>query len=534
MKKITDRLLMTDYLRDESRKSGDADEVLFPESEEEVISILKKDPAACLTTQGSRTGLTAGCVPFGGSVISMERMNKVISITDEKDAEGKADPEHPALTAVVQPGIALQVFRDELFKKGLFFTPDPTETSASIGGMISCNSSGARSYRYGAVRPHVRSIRAALRSGEMLKLTRGVEKACGLDFCLKTENGREIKGKLPDIKMPDVSKHTAGYYIRPDMDLIDLFIGAEGTLCIITEAELTLYRAPKHTWGCVVFFEKEDQAVSFVEEIRARDRSVMDAGKDGMSGESAGCGNAVDDHGYILQAEAIEYFDHNTLAMIRNDQLEDAVLQESETVPAGRCAVYIEHISEKREELLSTYGAVKDIVERLGASPAETWLAANIVYLEKLKEFRHAAPVCVNHRIAEIKKQYPEITKLGTDMSVPDGKLRDALSMYRQGLDEGGFTAAVFGHIGNNHLHVNIIPKDMDEYARGKDMYTGWAGRVAGMGGSVSAEHGIGKLKRWLIKELYSPEQMAQMNEIKKLFDPDELIDRGNVFDNER
>ena len=118
----------------------------------------------------------------------------------------------------------------------------------------------------------------------------------------------------------------------------------------------------------------------------------------------------------------------------------------------------------------------------------------------------------MNHRIAEIKKQYPEITKLGTDMSVPDGKLRDALSMYRQGLDEGGFTAAVFGHIGNNHLHVNIIPKDMDEYARGKDMYTGWAGRVAGMGGSVSAEHGIGKLKRWLIKELYSPEQMAQMN----------------------
>ena len=139
--------------------------------------------------------------------------------------------------------------------------------------------------------------------------------------------------------------------------------------------------------------------------------------------------------------------------------------------------------------------------------------------------------MCVNHRIAEIRKEYPEITKLGTDMSVPDGKLRDIMSVYRDGLRSGAFRSAVFGHIGNNHLHVNIIPRDMDEYSRGKEMYTGWAKKIAEMGGSVSAEHGIGKLKKWLLSELYTPEQLDEMHSIKKLFDPGELLDRGNVFE---
>ena len=506
MKKITDESLMTDYLRDESRKAGNAEEVLFPESEEDVLDLLRREPRLQLTTQGSRTGVTAGCVPYGGAVISMERMNRIIRFTEER---GSGEPgAEPVCTAVVQPGLALQVFREELFKRKMFFTPDPTETSASIGGMISCNSSGARSYRYGAVRRHVRSIRVALRNGEMLKLTRGVEKARGLDFSLKTESGSEISGRLPDVKMPDVSKHTAGYYIRPDMDMIDLFIGSEGTLGVITEAELDLYRAPENTWGCVAFFENEEQALSFVERVRE-----ADAG------------------GIMLQTEAIEYFDRDTLDLIRADQLEGTVLQESKTVPAGKCAVYVEHISEDRSELERTYETVKEMVKNAGGSPEDSWVAVGIVQFEKLKEFRHAAPVCVNHRIAEIRKKYPEITKLGTDMSVPDGKLREIMSVYRDGLRSGAFRSAVFGHIGNNHLHVNIIPQDMDEYSRGKEMYTGWAKKIAEMGGSVSAEHGIGKLKKWLLSELYPPEQLDEMRSIKKLFDPNELLDRGNVFE---
>ena len=505
MKKITDESLMTDYLRDESRKAGNAEEVLFPESEEDITDLLRREPDMLLTTQGSRTGVTAGCVPSGGAVVSMERMNKVVKFT-EKGGSGKPG-EEPVCTATVQPGLALQVFREELFKRNLFFTPDPTETSASIGGMISCNSSGARSYRYGAVRRHVRSIRVALRNGEILKLTRGVEKARGLDFSLKTESGSEISGRLPDIKMPDVSKHTAGYYIRPDMDMIDLFIGSEGTLGIIIEAELDLYRAPENTWGCVAFFEKEEQALSFVEAVRASD-----------------------DSGVMLQTEAIEYFDRDTLDIIRADQLEGTVLQESKTVPGGKCAVYTEHISGDRGELHGAYGTLKEMVKDAGGSPADAWVAVNIVQFEKLKEFRHAAPVCVNHRIAEIRKEYPEITKLGTDMSVPDGKLREIMSVYREGLKTGAFRSAVFGHIGNNHLHVNIIPRDMDEYSRGKEMYTGWAKKIVEMGGSVSAEHGIGKLKKWLLEELYSQVQMNEMYKLKKLFDPEGLLDRGNIF----
>ena len=115
-------------------------------------------------------------------------------------------------------------------------------------------------------------------------------------------------------------------------------------------------------------------------------------------------------------------------------------------------------------------------------------------------------------------------------MSVPNDCLEEILSMYRKDLFAGGFQSAAFGHIGDNHIHVNIIPRSNEEYARGKALYSRWAQNVVKMGGSVSAEHGIGKLKVWLLKELYSPCQIDAMHQLKKLFDPEEQLNSGNIF----
>ena len=93
------------------------------------------------------------------------------------------------------------------------------------------------------------------------------------------------------------------------------------------------------------------------------------------------------------------------------------------------------------------------------------------------------------------RQTVPGITKLGSDMSVPDGRLLDVMELYRQTLAEGGFEYATWGHIGDNHLHVNILPRDMAEHARGKELFLRWAREVTAMGGAVSAEHGVGKLK---------------------------------------
>jgi D-lactate dehydrogenase (cytochrome) len=114
---------------------------------------------------------------------------------------------------------------------------------------------------------------------------------------------------------------------------------------------------------------------------------------------------------------------------------------------------------------------------------------------------------------------------------VPDAALDDVMALYHHGLDGSGLQHVMFGHIGNNHLHVNIIPDTMEEYQRGKNLYLQWASAVVKMGGTVSAEHGVGKLKTALLREMYGDAGISQMRALKALFDPDNLLDRGNLFD---
>ena len=115
-------------------------------------------------------------------------------------------------------------------------------------------------------------------------------------------------------------------------------------------------------------------------------------------------------------------------------------------------------------------------------------------------------------------------------MSVPDSRLEDVFSLYREGIQAGGFESAVFGHIGNNHVHVNLIPHDMAQYSRGKTLFETWTKAIVQMGGTVSAEHGVGKLKAGLLKTLYSEDQLRAMKQIKQGLDPEMLLNQGNIF----
>jgi len=122
------------------------------------------------------------------------------------------------------------------------------------------------------------------------------------------------------------------------------------------------------------------------------------------------------------------------------------------------------------------------------------------------------------------------ITKLGTDMSVEDKDLKRVFAMYREGLAELGLQSATWGHIGNNHVHVNILPRDMDDYRRGKQLYEAWAQRVTAMGGAVSAEHGVGKLKASFLETMYGPRAIEEMRALKRTLDPLGMLNPGNLF----
>lgn len=498
MKTACGQEIMEEYLRDESKQTGISDQILFPETEEDMVRIFKAYPDTPITLQGARTGVTAGCVPQGGLTVNMERMNRILDLTCREDGG----------TVTLQPGVLLQSLRRHIAGYGLFFPPDPTETTASLGGMVSCNSSGARSFRYGAVRGYVLALDMVLPGGAKLHLVRGRERAKGNRFQLTTDCGRIISGTLPSLRMPEAKKHTAGYYLRPDMDLIDLFIGSEGTLGALTAIKLRLLPQKKYTWGGVLFLPHEASALKLVQILR------------GETG-TAPC----------LPPEALEFFGADALALLRRAQREKTALTQMEQIREDACcAVYAEYASDDRPLMEQAFEQTCQAMEAAGADPYRTWAAINQYHMEKLRLFRHAAPECVNMKIAEIKKTCPAITKLGTDMSVPDRHLENVFSIYRRGLSEEKLESAIFGHIGDNHLHVNVIPGSMDEFYRTKELFSKWAQQIAALGGSVCAEHGVGKLKTGLLKHLYSEEQLDSMRALKKVFDPKQILNRGNIF----
>ncbi|MDO8681862.1 MAG: FAD-binding oxidoreductase [Armatimonadota bacterium] len=484
----------TDYLRDESRRVGTADFIAFPATEAEVIEVINEARArgVAITTQGARTGLVAGAVPYGGLVLNLSRMNKIGEI-------GNDDSGH---SLTVQPGATLADIRKVVEAQGLFFPPDPTETSCSIGGMAAANASGALTFSYGSTRNWVQSLRMALSDGSMLSLARGESHASGRSFSLATEDGRVISGQLPSYTQPNV-KSAAGYFVADDMDMLALFIGMEGTLGVVTEIELRLIPKPKAINGLTIFLPSEEAALKFVRFAR----------------------------GIASRPVAIEYFNHDALNLLRGMKSDNPAFVEIPVLkPHYHTAVYIEFHGDSDEALEEAVMQVMDAIMEIGGSDEDTWYAVNSRELEPLKAFRHATPEAVNLLIDERKRSNPDLTKLGTDMSVPDDSLEAAMDMYNAGLKENGLESVIFGHIGNNHVHVNILPRDMEEYERGKSLYLSWAKRVVEMGGSVSAEHGIGKLKAPFLKMMYNDEDIEQMRELKMLFDPDGRLNPGNLF----
>ena len=467
-----------EYLCDESRRCGKADGIVFAKSEDDVQVALRvaREKGWPVTVQGALTGIAGGAVPEGGLILNVSRMKQVGEVVGKR--------------ILVQPGALLSEIQKAVETQKLFFPPDPTETSASIGGMLACNASGAQSFHYGSTRNWVHALRVVLADGDVLHIKRGM-KADGLSFKLLTESGRGISGELPDLKMPNV-KSAAGYFIQPDMDLMDLFIGMEGTLGVIAEAELKLIDIPPVRQALCAFFPNEDAALQFVYFLREK-----------------------------LKPVAVEFFDHNALNLLRNSDMELPKIPEH-----LHTAIYFEFHHDAEEDIMSA----AEQMMKLGAREEDCWFASTPHEIEVHKAFRHATPEAVNLRIDRRKKRYPDLTKLGTDMSVPDNGLENVMQMYRADLAAAGLEHVIFGHIGNNHVHVNILPRDMDELAQGKTLYLKWAEQVVAMGGSVSAEHGIGKIKVPMLEKMFGPDGIAAMQQVKRTFDPEERLNPGNLF----
>jgi D-lactate dehydrogenase (cytochrome) len=481
---------LQNYLTDASNMQGGTAEKLFiPESAEEVAAILREANEAGIpvTVSGARTGTVGGAVPFGGYIVSLERFNQIKSIDKN------------SLTAVLGPGVVLADFQKAVDAEGLFYAPDPTEWSSQMGGTVATNASGARSFKYGATRSFVKRLEVVLADGEMLDLRRGEVFSRGGVLELKSRSGKKYAVKLPTYRQPDVRKNTSGYFSSEEMDAVDLFIGSEGTLGVVTEMEVGVLPKPESFFGGIVFFAGEEDLLAFVREARAKSFETRKSGNRG------------------LDASFIEYFDDQSLRFISEK------FPDTPTDVAG--AIFFEQETDSGSEssLLEAWNA---LFEKHNADLERSWFTTTDADMEKMRAFRHALPVSVNERIVKAKQK-----KVGTDMAVPDANFASFLKFYKETLKASGLEYVIFGHIGDNHLHANMLPKDAAEAEKARHLYGRFIAQAIMLGGTVSAEHGIGKHKSRYLYVQYGERYLNEMAEVKRCLDPNAILGRGNMLD---
>ncbi|MFL6374573.1 MAG: FAD-binding oxidoreductase [Pyrinomonadaceae bacterium] len=480
-----------DYLRDTSNMPGGyAERLMMPASVDEVQAVLREANAARIpvTISGARTGTVGGAIPFGGWIVSLEKLRKIKSV------------DRGSMTMVVEPGALLSEVKKAADAEGLLYPPDPTESSCQIGGTIATNASGARSFQYGSTRSYVQKLKIVLPDGDLLLLERD---RCWADhtngsFAIRTVSGREISGTVPTFRQPDTTKNASGYYSGDYVDLIDLFIGSEGTLGIVVEAKLLLTSKPPSAFDAIVFFDRHHDLINFVDEVRSEAK------------ESKGRGPAVD-------PALLEYFDQKSLRFISEK------FPQAPTDVAG--AVYFEQEARWRseDELLTEW---QRLLEKHNADLERSWFATTDADKEKMRAFRHALPLAANERYSR-----SGFKKVSTDMAVPVDRFRSLLKFYEDICGASGIDYVIFGHIGDCHLHLNLFPKTQDEATRARHIYGRCVAQAIMLGGVLSAEHGTGKLKRKYLAAMMGERYLNEMAAVKRAFDPNGILGRGNVFD---
>lgn len=372
-------------------------------------------------------------------------------------------------SARVGAGVPLQDLHAAAKSAGQFYPPDPTETLAFLGGTIACNASGSRSFRYGSTRQWIERLRVVFLDGSVREFARGER----IDF------------DAPEIRHPRSRKNSCGFPLAPGMEWVDLFCGSEGILGIVTEAEVRLLPWPKEVLNGIVFFPSE--AASF---------------------------DALDAWRSVEDLRMLEYVDGPALRLIAT---------KFDGIPARAGGALI------IEQTIEHESMIDDWVDRLEAFHAfaeESWFGTSDQDRERFRQFRHALPETVN-ALAERNG----MMKLGTDYATPVEHCRAMMRVYRERMDDilpGKYV--IFGHLGDAHPHVNMLPTTQEEFDRGSAASWDFARQAVAFGGTVAAEHGLGKRKAHLLAFQYNPSEIEAFRAVKRRFDPDWRLAKGTLL----
>ncbi|GHU65149.1 2-hydroxy-acid oxidase [Clostridia bacterium] len=436
--------ILEDYERDEMTEYGRyrPDAVLFAKTVEEVSEILRycNERRLPVTLRGAGTGLCGGCVPVcGGVVLSTERMNRVLEV-DTRNS-----------TATVEAGVLLMDLPKALEGTGLFYPPDPGEKTATMGGNAMTNAGGMRAVRFGVTRDYVLGMEVVLASGEALTLG----------------------GK--------VAKNSSGY------SLIDLLIGSEGTLAVLTKLTVKLIPEPKVNLSVLALFDDLERCVEAVP-------SVLQCG----------------------EPTAVEFMEKEVIDAAQE------YLGKPFPNPRGNACLLVRVDGPSRAALESALDMLTDLLLGLGAKD---------VLLADTDERKQSI---WNARGAFLEAIIGSTTSIDEcDVVVPRDRVA---SFVRQSVRIGrecGVRVRSFGHAGDGNLHIYVCKDGLTdgEWAVRREAAMDALYAVAReLGGQVSGEHGIGHAKAGYLEESIGGTQVELMRGIKAVFDPNGILNPGKVI----
>jgi D-lactate dehydrogenase (cytochrome) len=473
-------------LTDESNLAGAwCDRAAWPETAEEAQAFIQNSAkdGISITVSGGLTGIAGGALPEGGAVVSTSCMKKM-----EYD-------DNELITA--EAGVTIEELHRFISSTAgeFFYPPDPTEETASIGGTIATDASGADSFLYGSTREWIRKLELVLPSGKLLEIERDQYRFEGLT-CRHPDIGTLI---LPELGRKQPGKNAAGYCMHPDMDLIDLFIGSESTLGLITRAWLKLAPVPSFLFDLAVFPEDFTSFWNLFE-------NLLNAGNS-------------------LRIRAIEMMDDRCIDFIRSHPGDFPLPPEN-----AHCALLLRAEACNDDQLDEALITMEDLLDKSNVSSETAWGGFEPSEQQRIRDFRHALPESVNHLISEARRECPSIHKLGSDGAVEPLKLREYYFRTRSILEEKNLPFVIFGHAGQGHIHANALPHNLEELALAEEAMLEIAAAAVEMGGTVSAEHGLGKLKINLLRIMYTDREIEAMESIRRTVDPECLFARSLKF----
>ncbi len=472
--------------------------VVSPRDTADVVRIVTyaSEVGLSVIPRGMGSGLNGGAVGPGIQIDFSRYMNSVVEI----------DPEGSWIR--VQPGVVLARLNALLRPRGVFFPPDPSsENHCSLGGMIGTNASGARTVAYGATKDFVRELEVVMADGSLHHSRPATLDHLSADSRSESRTFAAAafstvlaelaeKRDLIASRLPKVVKNSCGYRVETllghfpsaDIPLQKLFVGAEGTLGIVTEATLGILPLPARRGVAMAYFPTVFASGEAVPGILA------------------------------LLPSAVEIMDSRFLDLVRrHDPKVDAML------PYGAdTALLIEFEGADGKQLDEKFATLARNLD--GSAALRLVRAADESEAESLWRMRRSA-VPLMQRSPGRRQPLPFVE----DITVPPTKVPECIAFLQRLFDREGIQAVMVGHIGDGNLHTRPLldPRDPQDRVIMQRVYDEVATYVLGVGGTLSGEHGDGLVHTPRLEAMYGPEVYQVFTHIKEAFDPRGVLNPG-------